>query len=378
MTSIFKKRKFDNTSLVPLIQTSTLKREQFTLNISSTDISLPGEDSVGFTYIVSQHNPDASTNGSIKLPGAWQCGVSNFTMNNELISFKKIGDHSIGLLYLLVKETNATGPKVMPIIYFEHVLYSKEEAVNYANKKLKEIWLKLCNPCESGVNIVGETFVTTLFRFYESAVDGYIYLKSLGTTTVHENKETWELFRKLFDHYRIKAGSPLEYISLYASTELLDFYGSFKIPKEVENFNEYGDYCEKYEGVKITERIAVIPFPSKSQKDCVSVRAEKIIPHLNPLGLNILTNILGQDKTTIVTISDRTFARFKLLGSIPLQGLTREQPSISYTPSEILYKNLPSDSRIDEICIYITDTQSQRLISVHTGNTYISLHFVPI
>ena len=380
MSTMFKKRKNDNySSLVPLIQTSTLKREPFTLNISSSGISTPGQDSVGFTYVIAQHNPDVSTNGSIKLPGTWQCGISNFIINNELISFKKIADRSIGLLYLVVKESGTSSARVLPIIYFEHALYSKNEAVNYANKKLEEIWLHLCYPCsDSGINLVGQVFATTIFRFHESSVDDYIYIKSLGSTHADKNKKAWNLFKDLFAEYRKTPGSTLEYISVFTSTELLKFYGTFKIPKEVEGFKEDRDFHEKFEGVRITERIAVVPFPGKGvSSSCVSIRATNIVPFMKPLGLNILTNILGQDKTTIVNITDRTFARFKLLGSIPLQTFARDLPGISYSPSEILYKNLPSDCRIDEISIYITDTQSQRLISLNTGDSYISLEFVP-
>ncbi len=374
-----KKRKLDNSSLIPLIQGNRVKREPFSLNLSSkSHSSSSNEDAVGFNYIISQHNPTQSENGSLQLPGNWEVGISKFLMTNEIISFKKVNKNSVGFLYIVIKQKGKEGIP-LPIIYYKHKLYDKISGVRYANKKLGDVWLKVCNPNEKGRNIVGEYFTSSLFNIFLSEVDDYIYIKSLGNKTT-TSRNTWGLFKNLFTKFSKNSVEKLELenVYIYASYELINFWGGFTVPSVIENFNTGKDFNEVYEGVTLTKKISVIPYPDEESKEIsMSIRAENLQALVQPLGLNILTNILGQEQARVVNISDRTFARFQVICSIPLNQIDSTLPGITYIPSEVSYKTLPSDCRIDKIAIFISDTANEKLISLNTGETFLTLEFLP-
>ena len=364
-----KKRKISDASLIYSITPNTGTRDPFQLDLSSKD-----QDAVGFNYIVSESNPKKSENGVLSLPGRWKVGISKFTMNNELITFKKIGAHSIGFLYLLVKLKNVKSI-VLPITYFEHKLYGKNEVVNFANESLKNAWNKLCTLNSEGINEVGNVFISTIFCFFINQNDDYAYMKSLGNE-MKSAKETWKLFTKIFNKFRKKqyATGDLLHIEVFSSNELISFLGDFNLPLEIENYQSDGEYFEKFDGVIISKRIGVLPFPGKN----LSIRANFLQPRLLPLSLNILTNILSDEKLTVVNLSDQQFERFQLLANIPLDTLRSQNSSaINYFPTEINFKDLPIDASVSHISIYITDTYSEKLISLNTGNTFLTLHFTP-
>ena len=375
-----KRRKLENSALIPMIQGNGVKREAFSLNLSSkSHSSASNEDAVGFNYVISKHNPAQSENGSLQLPGNWEVGITKFLMTNEIISFKKVNKNSVGFLYIVVKPRGKKGI-ALPIIYYEHKLYDKVSGVEYANRKLRDVWLKICNPNEKGRNIVGEYFTSSLFNVFLSEVDDYIYIKSLGNKTP-TSKNAWTLFQNLFQKFAKKSleNFELENVYIYASYELLNFWGGFTFPSIIESFDTGEDFNEVYDGVTLTKKISVIPYPDEENKTIsMSIRAENLQALVQPLGLNILTNILGQEQTRVVNISDRTFARFQVICSIPLNQIDSTLPGITYIPSEVSYKKLPSDCRIDKIAIFISDTANEKLISLNTGETFLTLEFLPM
>ena len=121
----------------------------------------------------------------------------------------------------------------------------------------------------------------------------------------------------------------------------------------------------------------VIPYPQKSEN--INLRAEILQPMLLPLSINFLTNILNSEPSAVVNITDKQFARFQLLTTIPLNNDLRWQNSsnISYFATNIKFRELPSDSRIERISVSLTDSYSEKLLSLNVGSSIITLEFLP-
>ena len=368
-----KRKKIEAKNLVSLIKSPELRRESFHLNLSS---KITNEDAVLFNYVISDFNPPKSENGVLSLPGKWCVGVSKFLMNNELISFKKLSSKSVGLIYISIKLDGDEKGQALAIRYYEHRLYSRSEAVKHANESLAKSWLDICYPNSEGVNEVGDFFISNIFCFFENVyTDDYIYLKCIGNNSII-NKKNWEIFEKLFAAYhKNRKKTNIERIEVYASNELCDFLGGFDV-LPIEDWG--GDFHLYYEDVKITKRLAVVPLPKKS--DNISIRAESIQPRLLPLSINLLTNILNAERSTIVNLAEQNFGRFQLLANIELPPnlFSSNSPSIGYSASsDIKFRELPIDSRIERISIGLTDAYNEKLLSLNVGHSFITLEFVP-
>ena len=356
-------------NLLPLVKVNEIKREPFHLTLNSKNDS---NDAISFDYVISKFNPAKSENGILQLPGKWSVGLSSFLMNSELISLKKISRNSVGFLYLVIK-LEGVKAFALPINYYQHKLYTRSESVHYANLCLSRTWLNLCHSNDKGINEVGCFFISNIFCFYENkAIDSYIYIKSIGSGL----KENWKLFLKLFDTYRKDGKSnSVECIEVYTSSELISFFGGFTIPKEIEDYSS--DWNEYYDGLRITKRVMVIPYPQKSEN--INLRAEILQPMLLPLSINFLTNILNSEPSAVVNITDKQFARFQLLTTIPLNNdlWWQNSSNISYFATNIKFRELPSDSRIERISVSLTDSYSEKLLSLNVGSSIITLEFLP-
>ena len=122
----------------------------------------------------------------------------------------------------------------------------------------------------------------------------------------------------------------------------------------------------------------IIPYPKTATKN-IHLRAEILQPNLLPLSINLLTNILNSEPSAIVNITEKQFARFQLLTTIPLNNdlLSQNLSNISYFASTIKFRELPSDSRIERISISLTDSYNEKLLSLNVGSSIITLEFLP-
>ena len=122
----------------------------------------------------------------------------------------------------------------------------------------------------------------------------------------------------------------------------------------------------------------IIPYPKTATKN-INLRAEILQPNLLPLSINLLTNILNSEPSAIVNITEKQFARFQLLTTIPLNNdlLSQNLSNISYFASTIKFRELPSDSRIERISISLTDSYNEKLLSLNVGSSIITLEFLP-
>ena len=298
-------------------------------------------------------------------------------MSSELISFKKISRNSVGFLYLVIKLADKNKSFALPINYYEHKLYTRSESVRYANLCLSRTWLNLCHANEKGINEVGCFFTSNIFCFYENkSIDDYVYIKSIADK--NEAAHNWSLFLKLFNTYRKdKKKDSIECIEIFASSELVSFFGGFTIPNEIENYP--GDYNEYFDGLQITKRVMVVPYPKAKVGKSINLRADLLQPYLLPLSINLLTNILNSEPSAVVNITDKQFARFQLLSTIPLNNdlLAQNFSNISYIAPIVKFRELPSDSRIERISISLTDSYSEKLLSLNVGSSIMTLEFIP-
>lgn len=372
--SIKKRNNNQISDLISLVKVNEIKREPFHLTLNSKASS---NDPVSFDYIVSKFNPDKSENGILQLPGKWSVGLSSFLMSSELISFKKISRNSVGFLYLVIKLADKNKSFALPINYYEHKLYTRSESVRYANLCLSRTWLNLCHANEKGINEVGCFFTSNIFCFYENkSIDDYVYIKSIADK--NEAAHNWSLFLKLFNTYRKdKKKDSIECIEIFASSELVSFFGGFTIPNEIENYP--GDYNEYFDGLQITKRVMVVPYPKAKVGKSINLRADLLQPYLLPLSINLLTNILNSEPSAVVNITDKQFARFQLLSTIPLNNdlLAQNFSNISYIAPIVKFRELPSDSRIERISISLTDSYSEKLLSLNVGSSIMTLEFIP-
>ena len=368
-----KRRKIEDENLTSLIKAPKLKREAFHLNLSS---KITKEDAVLFNYTISDFNPPKSENGVMSLPEKWRVGVSKFIINNEIITFKKLQDKSVGLVYIALYIDGQETPIALPTKYFQHKLYTRSEGVEFANSSLKNIWLDVCNPNEKGINEVGSFFISNIFSFFENVfIDDYIYIKYIGNES-NLDKKNWEIFQKLFqNYYKSENKKEITQLEIYISNELSDFFGNLDPPSIIDSSG--GDSHIIYQGIKITKRIGIIPLPQKSPT--TSVRALYLQPKILPLSINLLTNILNGENSTIVPLNEQVFTKFQLLSnfSLPINFYLGKTPCISFSTNDIDFRELPINSRIEKISIALTDAFNEKLLSLNVGHTFLTLEFIP-
>ena len=123
----------------------------------------------------------------------------------------------------------------------------------------------------------------------------------------------------------------------------------------------------------------VVPYPKAKVGKSINLRADLLQPYLLPLSINLLTNILNSEPSAVVNITDKQFARFQLLSTIPLNNdlLAQNFSNISYIAPIVKFRELPSDSRIERISISLTDSYSEKLLSLNVGSSIMTLEFIP-
>ena len=223
---------------------------------------------------------------------------------------------------------------------------------------------------------MGSFFISNIFSFFENVfTDDYIYLKYIGNETPL-NKKKWIFFQKLFqNYYKFENKKQITQLEIYISTELSDFFGNLEAPPIIDS--SAGESHTFYEGIKITKGIGIIPLPEKSSN--ISIRALYLQPKTLPLSINLLTNILNGENSTIVSLNEQSFGKFQLLSniSLPTNFYLGKTPCIGFSTNDIKFRELPINSRIEKISIALTDAFNEKLLSLNVGHTFLTLEFVP-